>query len=57
MINKKIGIATVNYNQYQQTQEFLESLTFVKKTNEALVYIADPPVDWAFLCQIIIFGL
>jgi len=41
MINKKIGIVTVNYNQYQQTKEFLESLNLIKKANDIWVYIAD----------------
>ena len=36
-----IGIITINYNQYQQTQEFLESLNLVKKAKNAWVYIAD----------------
>jgi GT2 family glycosyltransferase len=41
MINEKIGLITVNYNQYQQTQEFLDSLNLVKKAKTAWVYIAD----------------
>jgi len=36
-----IGIITVNYNQYQQTQEFLDSLNSVQKAKKAWVYIAD----------------
>ncbi|MDH7476718.1 MAG: glycosyltransferase family 2 protein [Microgenomates group bacterium] len=36
-----IGIITVNYNQYQQTEEFLDSLTKVKNSQKALVYITD----------------
>lgn len=36
-----IGIITVNYNQYQLTQEFLESLATAKNANKLTVYIAD----------------
>jgi len=41
MINNKIGIITVNYNQYKQTKEFLDSLNLVKKKENIFVYIAD----------------
>jgi len=36
-----IGITTVNYNQYQLTREFLDSLATVKNADELAVYIAD----------------
>ncbi|MFA6017240.1 MAG: glycosyltransferase family 2 protein [Patescibacteria group bacterium] len=36
-----IGIITVNYNQYQLTREFLDSLATVKNANDLSVYIAD----------------
>ncbi len=36
-----IGLVTVNYNQYQLTREFLDSLRKVKQSNEATVFIAD----------------
>jgi len=42
MVNTQmIGLITVNYNQYQQTKEFLESLNSVQKAKKAWVYIAD----------------
>jgi GT2 family glycosyltransferase len=42
MVNTQmIGLITVNYNQYQQTKEFLESLNSVQKAKNAWVYIAD----------------
>jgi len=41
MINKKIGFITVNYDQYQQTKEFLDSLNLLKNKENAWVYIAD----------------
>ena len=36
-----IGITTVNYNQYQLTREFLDSLSTVKNAKKVTVYIAD----------------
>lgn len=36
-----IGLITVNYNQYQLTREFLESLSLVKNTKDLIVFIAD----------------
>ena len=39
--NNMIGIITVNYNQYQLTREFLESLATIKNANELMVYVAD----------------
>ncbi|MEK7109629.1 MAG: glycosyltransferase family 2 protein [Patescibacteria group bacterium] len=36
-----IGLITVNYNQYQLTREFLDSLATVKNANDLTVYIAD----------------
>jgi len=36
-----IGIITVNYNQYQLTREFLDSLATVKNVKDISVYIAD----------------
>jgi len=36
-----IGVITVNYNQYQLTREFLDSLATVKNANDLSVYIAD----------------
>ncbi|MFH0979689.1 MAG: glycosyltransferase family 2 protein [Candidatus Roizmanbacteria bacterium] len=36
-----IGLVTVNYNQYQLTREFLNSLTAVKNAKEIAVFIAD----------------
>jgi len=36
-----LGIITVNYNQYQLTKEFLDSLNSVKNAKNAWVYIAD----------------
>lgn len=36
-----IGLITVNYNQYQMTREFLESLAKVKNASKLVVYIAD----------------
>jgi len=36
-----IGVITVNYNQYQLTREFLESLATVKNAKDLSVYIAD----------------
>jgi GT2 family glycosyltransferase len=42
MVNTQIiGLITVNYNQYQQTKEFLESLNSVQKPKKAWVYITD----------------
>jgi len=39
--NNMFGIIIINYNQYQLTREFLDSLTLVKNANQAMVYIAD----------------
>jgi len=36
-----IGLITVNYNQYQMTRDFLESLRLVKDPSSIAVYIAD----------------
>ena len=36
-----IGLATVNYNQYQLTREFLDSLADVEGAKNLSVYIAD----------------
>lgn len=36
-----IGLITVNYNQYQLTREFLDSLATVKNVRDLCVYIAD----------------
>lgn len=36
-----IGLVTVNYNQYQLTREFLDSLATVKNVKDLSVYIAD----------------
>ncbi|MEK7597842.1 MAG: glycosyltransferase family 2 protein [Patescibacteria group bacterium] len=36
-----IGLITVNYNQYQLTREFLDSLATVKDVKDIVVYIAD----------------
>ena len=36
-----IGLVTVNYNQYQLTREFLDSLSTVKNAKKVTVYIAD----------------
>lgn len=36
-----IGLVTVNYNQYQLTREFLDSLSKVKNSKELSVFIAD----------------
>lgn len=36
-----LGIVTVNYNQYQLTREFLDSLATVKNAKNLSVYIAD----------------
>ncbi|MFA5771075.1 MAG: glycosyltransferase family 2 protein [Patescibacteria group bacterium] len=36
-----IGLITVNYNQYQLTREFLDSLATVKDANNLSVFIAD----------------
>lgn len=36
-----IGLVTVNYNQYQLTREFLDSLSTVKNSQEIVVFIAD----------------
>ncbi|MEK7633517.1 MAG: glycosyltransferase family 2 protein [Patescibacteria group bacterium] len=36
-----IGLITVNYNQYQLTREFLDSLVTVKNTKDLTVFIAD----------------
>lgn len=36
-----IGLITVNYNQYQLTKEFLDSLATVKDVKDLVVYIAD----------------
>jgi len=36
-----IGLITVNYNQYQLTREFLDSLATVKNAKDLSVYIAD----------------
>lgn len=36
-----IGLATVNYNQYGLTEEFLESLSLVKNAKDLMVFIAD----------------
>ena len=39
--NNMIGVITVNYNQYQLTREFLDSLATVKNANNLTVFIAD----------------
>lgn len=36
-----IGLITVNYNQYQLTREFLDSLASIKNAKDLSVYIAD----------------
>src|SRR3989338_4249114 len=36
-----IGLITVNYNQYQLTREFLDSLATVKNASDLAVFIAD----------------
>ncbi len=38
---KMLGIITVNYNQYQLTREFLDSLAAVNNAKDLTVYIAD----------------
>ena len=39
--NNMIGLITVNYNQYQLTREFLDSLATVKNASDLTVFIAD----------------
>lgn len=41
MENKLIGLATINYNQYQLTRQFLESLANIKNAKKLTVFIAD----------------
>lgn len=36
-----IGLVTVNYNQYQLTREFLDSLSLIKNSKKISVFIAD----------------
>ncbi|GAB4219346.1 MAG: glycosyltransferase family 2 protein [Candidatus Microgenomates bacterium] len=36
-----IGLITVNYNQYQMTKDFLDSLSTIKNADKLKVYIAD----------------
>ena len=39
--NNMIGLITVNYNQYQLTREFIDSLETVKNASDLTVFIAD----------------
>jgi len=39
--NNMIGLITVNYNQYQLTREFIDSLATVKNASDLTVFIAD----------------